>query len=85
MLTIFCSPKPFVGVAEWNQLNAFRSWRSIHPSVEILIFGAVSGAIVGVGSVVAREVRSNVIPVGNSDRVMAAAPRNTVCHDESSI
>jgi hypothetical protein len=32
----------------------------------------------------AREVRINVIPVGNSDRIMAAAPRNTVCHYELS-
>ena len=43
MLTIFCSPKPFTGVSEWNQLNAMRSWRAIHPDVEIIVFGASVG------------------------------------------
>ena len=44
MLTILCSPKPFVGEAARNQLNAMRSWRAIDPDVEIIIFGVPQGA-----------------------------------------
>jgi hypothetical protein len=33
-----------MGEANWNQLNALRSWRAISPEVEILIFGASEGA-----------------------------------------
>jgi hypothetical protein len=44
MLTIFCSPKPFINEADWNQRNALRSWKAIHPDVEIYIFGSPAGA-----------------------------------------
>lgn len=44
MLTLLCSPKSFVDESAWNQLNALRSWRAIHPDAEIIIFGAPQGA-----------------------------------------
>lgn len=44
MLTLLCSPKPFVGEAAWNQINALRSWRAIHPDVQIIMFGVPEGA-----------------------------------------
>lgn len=44
MLTLLCSPKPFVDESAWNQLNALRSWRAIHPDAEIIMFGAPQGA-----------------------------------------
>lgn len=44
MLTLLCSPKPFIGESAWNQVNALRSWRAIHPEVEIIMFGAPEGA-----------------------------------------
>jgi hypothetical protein len=59
MLTIFCSPKPFVGETAWNQMNALRSWRAIHPEIDIFIFGAPRGAreaALQVGAVLVPEV-----------------------------
>lgn len=57
MLTIFCSPKPFVGETAWNQINALRSWKAIHPNVEIIIFGAPDGAMEA-----AEEVNAKLVP-----------------------
>lgn len=57
MLTILCSPKPFVDEAAWNQLNALRSWRAIHPDVEIIVFGAPEGA-----AEAAAEVGATLVP-----------------------
>lgn len=51
MLTILCSPKPFVDESAWNQINALRSWRAIDPEVEIVVFGAPSGATKAVAEV----------------------------------
>jgi hypothetical protein len=57
VLTIFCSPKPFTGETTWNQLNALRSWRGIHPDLEIIIFGSPSGA-----AEAAAEVSATLVP-----------------------
>jgi hypothetical protein len=57
MLTICCSPKPFVAEAAWNQINALRSWRAIHPNTEIVMFGAPYGA-----SEAAAEVNAKLVP-----------------------
>jgi hypothetical protein len=59
MLTIFCSPKPFINEADWNQRNALRSWKAIHPDVEIFIFCAPSGAAeaaAGINAVLVPEI-----------------------------
>jgi hypothetical protein len=44
MLTFFSTPKPFQGHIDVIQRNALRSWRQIHPDVEILLFGDEAGA-----------------------------------------
>jgi hypothetical protein len=44
MLTIFSTPKPFVGHIAVIQRNALRSWKLLHPHVEIILFGDDLGA-----------------------------------------
>lgn len=44
MLTLFTTAKPFHGHIDVIQRNALRSWKSIHPDVEILLFGDDAGA-----------------------------------------
>ncbi len=44
MLTIFCTPKPFRGHIDVIQRNAIRSWKLLHPDVEIILFGNDEGA-----------------------------------------
>jgi hypothetical protein len=39
MLTIFSTPKPFVGHSDVIQRNAIKSWTLLHPNVEIILFG----------------------------------------------
>ncbi len=44
MLTFFSTPKPFAGHIAVIQRNALRSWQSVHPGAEILLFGDDDGA-----------------------------------------
>src|SRR5262245_61056195 len=44
MLTIFSTPKPFVGHIDVIQRNAILSWRQLHPDVEIILVGDDPGA-----------------------------------------
>jgi hypothetical protein len=44
MLTIFSTPKPFHGHIGIIQRNAIKSWKLIHPDVEIILFGDDEGA-----------------------------------------
>src|SRR6266403_1369621 len=44
MLTMFSTPKPFVGHIDLIQRNAIRSWRRLHPEVEIILVGDDAGA-----------------------------------------
>jgi hypothetical protein len=44
MLTLFTTPKPFIGHINVIQRNALRSWQKIHTDVEILLFGDDAGA-----------------------------------------
>ena len=43
MITFLTTAKPFVGDDRRRQLNAIRSWRSLSPDVEILLFGDGDG------------------------------------------
>jgi hypothetical protein len=43
MLTIFSTPKPFVGHIEIIQRNAIISWKMLHPDVEVILFGDEAG------------------------------------------
>jgi len=44
MLTIFSTPKPFVGHINIIQRNAIQSWQRLHPDAEIILFGPEEGA-----------------------------------------
>jgi hypothetical protein len=44
MLTIFSTPKPFLGHINVIQRNALQSWKLLHPDIEIILFGDDSGA-----------------------------------------
>jgi hypothetical protein len=44
MLTILASPKNFHGYIGEIQENAIRSWKGVHPGVEIVLYGNSSGA-----------------------------------------
>jgi len=44
MLTIFSTPKPFVGHINIIQRNAIKSWTLLHPDVEVILFGDEQGA-----------------------------------------
>lgn len=42
-MTIFTTPKPFVGDTRVRQINALKSWKALHPDIEIIIFGDEEG------------------------------------------
>jgi hypothetical protein len=44
MLTIFSTPKPFIGHINIIQRNAIKSWTLLHPDVEVVLFGDEEGA-----------------------------------------
>lgn len=44
MLTIFSTGKPFRGHCGMIQRNALKSWTSLHPDVEVILFGDDEGA-----------------------------------------
>lgn len=44
MLTIFSTPKPFIGHIGVIQRNALESWKRLDPGVEIILFGSEEGA-----------------------------------------
>jgi hypothetical protein len=44
VLTLFSTPKPFLGHINVIQRNALHSWLKLHPNVEILLFGDDEGA-----------------------------------------
>jgi len=43
MLTIFIASKPFSGHIDIIQQNAIRSWLSLRPECEIILFGGEKG------------------------------------------
>lgn len=44
MLTLFTTPKPFRDHIGVTQRNAVRSWKSLFPDIEIIVFGPEEGA-----------------------------------------
>src|SRR5271167_1840918 len=44
MITFFTTPKPFVGHIGVIQRNAIESWKRVHPTAEVLLFGDEQGA-----------------------------------------
>ncbi len=43
MLTVFSTPKPFVGQIKVIQANAIRSWALLRPACEVILFGDEEG------------------------------------------
>jgi hypothetical protein len=43
MLTLFSTPKPFVGNVAMTQRNALMSWKLLHPDAEVILFGDEPG------------------------------------------
>lgn len=43
MITILSSPKPWVELSSKNQQNAIKSWLSLHPDVEVMLYGDSPG------------------------------------------
>jgi hypothetical protein len=52
MITVFSAPKPFIGHFAVIQRNAIRSWKLLHPDVEVILFGNEQGT-----AEVAREMK----------------------------
>jgi hypothetical protein len=44
MLTLFTTGKPFLGHSAIIQRNALKSWKLLHPDVEVILFGDDAGA-----------------------------------------
>ena len=44
MLTLFTIPKPFRGHIDVTQRNTLRTWKLLHPEVEVIVFGEEEGA-----------------------------------------
>ena len=57
MLTLFTTPKAFTGHIAVIQRNALLSWKLLHPSVEIILFGNEEGA-----AAVCRELGIRHVP-----------------------
>jgi hypothetical protein len=43
MITIFSTPKAFVGHIDMIQRNAIQSWQRLHPDIEIILVGDDAG------------------------------------------
>ena len=57
MLTLFTTPKPFVGQVAVSQRNALQSWELLHPGVKLILFGNEEGA-----AAVCRELGIRQVP-----------------------
>ncbi len=75
MITILCTPKPFLKEAAWNQINALRSWRAIDQNIEIIIFGSAPGA-----AEAAAEVNAEFVPEIESSSTGAPSFNSMIKH-----
>jgi hypothetical protein len=76
MITILTTAKPFVGQNRINQVNALKSWRSLTPDIEILLFGNGVGygeAVeeLGITHITDVEKSEQGVPLVNSMLVLA--------------
>src|ERR1700690_1468876 len=56
MITFFTSPKPFRGHIDVIQRNAIESWKRVHPSAEVILFGHEEGVGKAAGELGVRHV-----------------------------
>ena len=57
MLTFFTIPKPFEGIIGTAQKNSIRSWLTIHPGSEAIVFGNEKGAVEAASELGFRHVK----------------------------
>lgn len=87
MITVFSTPKPFVGHIDVIQRNAISSWRRLHPDVEIILVGDDAGT----AEVCAEFGIRHIAPVKRNrygtkyladiyERAQAAARHDVLCH-----
>ena len=57
MLTFFTIPKPFEGIIGTAQKNSIRSWLTIHPGSEVIVFGNEKGAVEAASELGFRHVK----------------------------
>jgi hypothetical protein len=55
MLTVFSTPKPFIGHSDVIQRNALKSWTLLHPDVDVILFGDEEGAATACGELGVRH------------------------------
>lgn len=87
MITLFSTPKPFVGQIDVIQRNAIKSWQHLHPNIEILLIGDDQGAAevcqeLGVRHVkdVRRNSNGTKYLASIYDRAQEVACYNVLCH-----
>ena len=57
MITLFSTPKDFIGIFKTIQTNALRSWRQLSPDIQIIIMGNSKGS-----HEMAEEIGAEFIP-----------------------
>ena len=92
MLTLFTTPKPFVGHVAVIQRNALQSWKCLHPDVEVILFGNEEAA-----AEVCRELGIRHVPevrrngygtkylAGIFDRAQELAAHDVLCYANCDI
>jgi hypothetical protein len=87
MLTVFSTPKPFVGHIDVIQRNAILSWKRLHPEVEIILVGDDAGAAevcaeLGIRHIaqVERNKYGTKYLASIYDAVQEAARHRVLCH-----
>ena len=87
MLTIFSTPKPFVGHIDVIQRNAIESWKRLHEDVEVILLGDDAGtaeACAELGIRHIKEVKRNAhgtkYLASIYDQAQEAARHGVLCH-----
>ena len=92
MLTIFSTPKPFIGHSNVIQRNALKSWTLLHPDVDVILFGDEEGAAMACRDLGVRhepQVRRNELGTKYLDylfkRAREMSPHKFLCYSNCDI
>jgi hypothetical protein len=87
MLTVFSTPKPFIGHIDVIQRNAILSWQQLHPEIEVILVGDDAGTATvckELGILHIAEVRRNKYGTkylaSIYDSVQEVAQHRVLCH-----
>jgi hypothetical protein len=87
MITLFSTPKAFIGHIDVIQRNAIKSWQRLHPDIEIILVGDDAGAAevceeFGIRHIphVAKNRYGTKFLASIYDQVREAAHHSTLCH-----